>query len=246
MFFRLKGVTVGMKKASIHLLVLCLCWLFGCSSTNSPTTNLGGVSNLSGWIVPSKESRYVYRIMNQAHGSSAIQTLFDTVVIVDAGLSRFGKSGVVACADATGLTYYHYESNGDLSQIDSTTPNAWKVFPTSGGPTVTDVTVDSNLSSMTHYHSAGQRLYVGKESVGLLATSYSSLHVLETQAQSYMDSSHTSYDSTLASTDYWFVPSVGTFGKQIYDYSVRNRTANGIYSESGSRSTIELIGYYPK
>ena len=231
----------SMKPLHIYLSGLVLFCTFGCSNPSNTVVNPGGTTQTNSWVVPTKQTIYIYRIMTQASGSSAITTSADTVHVVDTGLMQFGKTNVVETYDGHATAFYHYESNGDISQTDSNSGASWTIYPSGGGSPISDPVVDSENFLHTHFHVSDVRSYVGKEQSALMGTYYPALHVTEVGAKSAVSSSTVSYDSVVSTTDYEFVPSLGTFGTLHIVYADHSTDNN-----SGYISDFILVGYYPK
>lgn len=192
------------------------------------------------WIVPTVGTIYIYQFVNTLPDS--IYTTYDTITVIAMGLTRLGKTDVFETASRTDTALYHVETNNDISTADLNTPDPqWSLYPTGSHTTLFDPAVDSIRSDGTHIRVTSSRSFVGLESMNVLSSSYSTLHTTEVDSNIAERVRDTSYSITAITTDFWFIPQIGSFGKVRIAESDRSTSNSTGYTTLGT-----LIGYHPQ
>jgi hypothetical protein len=182
----------------------------------------------------------VYQIINVLPTTN--DTGWDTVTVIANGLTRLGKTGVFETAGRSETTLYHPEANGDIFTADllSSDPH-WSLFPTGSGVPISDVPVDSMRLDGTHVRVTSSRSFAGQEPMTIVSRGYTSLHAIELDSTSAIRTSDSSFSVVVYTNDFWFIPEIGSYGKQRISNSNRSTHNSTAYT-----TTVMLIGYFPK
>ncbi len=228
-----------MSRLCLFLFVALVALAAGCTE-NSVTDNSGSTSKTVTWSTPTVGTVFIYQYINTLPNS--IDTKYDTITVIPNGPNLLGKSNVFETADRYDTTLNHPEANGDISTADLLSPDPqWSLFPTGGGAANSEPVVDSMRSDGAHIRVTATRSFVGQETMSVLTKSYATLHTIEIDSNISMRASDSLYDIRVTTTDIWFIPQIGSYGKMHITMSDRST-----HNATGYTTSVTLIGYFPK